>query len=355
MEKILINDNAYYNCIDVISEYKELFKSCTKNTRSIIKKLSLDDEEYIYAYYNEKSKKWKMKDHTYSDSQVLILTTVIDKYLSEHNYTTLVINIPCVYLFLIGTVADLRESMNISKQYKNDQFVCKSGMTKDIGRRTREHKASFDSIAGSSLCLKYLCYVDSKFISTAEAHMNSFYKNIGVQFPYKKHDELIIVDGKTLNDSIKKELGTLCDLYSGAVSNLNNVIEKKDHEIALLKSKHKEEILTLTLNYEKELASKELDVIKKYVLKQDVKQEEEKPKDIYYRYLQERIGDSKTNTSIADVFQDYNEWRVEQDMEPSTESSIHFCQQMRKHIEVKKVNVKGVSVVGLFHKKIIDS
>ena len=44
--------------------------------------------------------------------------------------------LPCVYLFTLNTVKELRTSMNISNDYNDDSIVAKFGFTKDLSRRT---------------------------------------------------------------------------------------------------------------------------------------------------------------------------------------------------------------------------
>jgi hypothetical protein len=53
---IKINNNKYYNCVGIISEYKKIFVCCKKNIRDIIKKMKLRSKDYIFAYYNNKDK-----------------------------------------------------------------------------------------------------------------------------------------------------------------------------------------------------------------------------------------------------------------------------------------------------------
>jgi hypothetical protein len=67
--------------------------------------------------------------------------TVIKEVFSKDANT-----LPCVYLFSLGYVKDLRKSMTI---------VCKYGFTKELARRTSEHITNFTKIKGCDLKLKY--------------------------------------------------------------------------------------------------------------------------------------------------------------------------------------------------------
>jgi hypothetical protein len=57
---IKINNNKYYNCADIINEHKKLFVCCKKSNCDIIKNMELKNKDYIFAYYNEKEKKWNI-------------------------------------------------------------------------------------------------------------------------------------------------------------------------------------------------------------------------------------------------------------------------------------------------------
>ena len=58
MPKVIkLNDKKYYNSFDIIDENKELFASCKKYKRRIIKRMNLRDTDYVYAYYNNTRKR----------------------------------------------------------------------------------------------------------------------------------------------------------------------------------------------------------------------------------------------------------------------------------------------------------
>jgi hypothetical protein len=82
---IKINNKKYYNCVDIINEHKKLLVCCKKSNRDIIKKMKLKNKDYIFAYYNEKEKKWNIKDTSYKKAKVLILTDIVDAYLEKYD------------------------------------------------------------------------------------------------------------------------------------------------------------------------------------------------------------------------------------------------------------------------------
>jgi hypothetical protein len=60
-------------------------------------------------------------------------------------YNTISDQIPCVYLFTLGYVKDLRESMQLGDVY-DDDIVAKYGFTKDLTRRIGEHIKKYGKI-----------------------------------------------------------------------------------------------------------------------------------------------------------------------------------------------------------------
>jgi hypothetical protein len=59
--------------------------------------------------------------------------------------------LPCVYLFTLGYVKDLRQSLNIDNSFNDESIVAKYGFTKDLSRRTGEHIKSFSKIENVDL------------------------------------------------------------------------------------------------------------------------------------------------------------------------------------------------------------
>lgn len=90
-------------------------------------------------------------------------------------FSTSARNIPCVYLFILGTVKDLKKTMKINKKYKKDYVVCKYGFTKDLPRRTGEHMKIYGKIKNADLKLKYYSYIVPLYISKAETDICDFF------------------------------------------------------------------------------------------------------------------------------------------------------------------------------------
>lgn len=146
-------------------------------------------------------------------------------------------NISCVYLFTIGTVGNLRETMSIDDDFSDECYVVKYGMTENLSQRMSQHMKTFECIDGCNLKLKYYSWINEEYISKAEVDIKDKLQSMNMQFQYKDMVELAIVTPKQL-----KELGVfyekLVQLYIGPV---NNIISK--YEMKLINSKHETELM----------------------------------------------------------------------------------------------------------------
>jgi len=138
---------------------------------------------------------------------------------------------PCIYMFTLGYVKDLRLSMNIDKKYNDDTIVCKYGKTDSLERRISEHEKTYGTIKGCDLNVKYYSYIDPLNITQAENNIRSYFKSMNAHIVYDKHKELIIVDKKTLNNQISVQYEILVKMYAGSVTELNAKIKQLELQI----------------------------------------------------------------------------------------------------------------------------
>lgn len=141
--------------------------------------------------------------------------------------------VPCVYLFTLGTVEDLRLFMKIKKKNPNDSIVCKFGKTDNSGRRLMEHERDFKEIKGAKLRLKYTAYIDPQFISKAETYIKQYFESLQVQCEYKDYSELVILTPRQLKIVIKEQYKIMQTVYAGHNKELLDKI--KDLEIEIKK------------------------------------------------------------------------------------------------------------------------
>lgn len=146
--------------------------------------------------------------------------------------------LPCIYLFALNTVAELRTSMNIDAKFTDDSIVAKYGYTKDLARRTGEHINKYNKIGGVDLKLKHYCYIDPQFCSTAEANIRTLMTSYNIQLEYEDEDELVVIP-KELMKIIEDYYGFVAKKYAGHISEFITQIKDFEYEKRELEQKHK--------------------------------------------------------------------------------------------------------------------
>jgi hypothetical protein len=139
---------------------------------------------------------------------------------------------PCIYLFVLGTVKALRESMRIDPRYSDAMLVCKYGYTNDLPRRTTEHTKTYGTIKGADLRLVHHSYIDPMYISKAEADIRLFFEGTDMELVYKTHKELVVVD-QIASKLIAHQYKQLGDKYAGHSGDLKKRINDLEHLVAL--------------------------------------------------------------------------------------------------------------------------
>ena len=182
-------------------------------------------------------------------------------------------NIPCVYLFTLGSAKDLRESMNLDKNIKDDNIICKYGMTDNLERRAAEHNRNFNKIKNADLHLKYYSYIDPQYISEAENDITGVFDHEEYKLQYENFTELVVITPKKLNDHIKKQYIGLSERYAGHVTELVAKIKSYEDKFLLQEERHMKELIMKDCAmkdiimerdaYKLRLVEKELELMKK--------------------------------------------------------------------------------------------
>lgn len=128
-------------------------------------------------------------------------------------------NLPCVYLYELGSVLQLRESMGIDAKYPDRDRVYKWGYTNNLSRRTGEHIREYAEIDGVVLKLEYQAYVDDQYVAQAEKEVRVMFANLKYKLKYKKYQELVVIPSKNLS-KIKEEYGAIGKKYLVRVRDL---------------------------------------------------------------------------------------------------------------------------------------
>nr|QOI90535.1 hypothetical protein HWQ62_00404 [Pyramimonas orientalis virus] len=151
--------------------------------------------------------------------------------------------VPCVYLFEVGTVGNMRQHFNL-KNFKDDNDkVYKFGRTEDMARRSGEHQNTYGKLKDNSFSLAVFSYIDELYASKAETKLKQFFNNMNVNVEDAKHNELIVMN--------KSKFKTMKDLYNNMYiefSGNNKDLIKQMQEMQLnhqqsLKDKDHEQLL----------------------------------------------------------------------------------------------------------------
>lgn len=177
-------------------------------------------------------------------------------------------SLPCVYLFTLNTVKELRTSMNISSEYADDSIVAKFGFTRDLSRRTGEHITKYNKIQNVDLKLKHYAYVDPQYMSNAETDIKDIMMAFKINLNFDNEDELVIIP-KELIKIVERHYELIGKNYMGHISELITRIKELEdkyekellkHELELEKVNHNLELQKE--KYENQLLKKDLENIK---------------------------------------------------------------------------------------------
>ena len=177
--------------------------------------------------------------------------------------------LPCIYLFTLGYVKDLRESMKINNNIDDNNIICKFGLTKDLKRRTAEHEKTYSSIKGCNLYLKYYSYIDPLHLYSAESDIKKFMDTLKLNILYENKEELVTIS-KDMLKTVEKQYSQISKSYIGHISellvtikDLENNIEKQmlNYEKKIQELEYQNQIIKI--NCENLLLKKELELSKK--------------------------------------------------------------------------------------------
>ncbi len=165
---------------------------------------------------------------------------------------------PCIYLFSLGKVKDLRKLDAFKDVLKNisDGSVYKWGRTTDLKRRTGEHNITYGSIEGIKINLEIYAHVDPIYTCRAEKDVKDYFKPYKVSIENFKELVLLtreeFLETKEKYNQLREEYGgclkEIVDkniLYEQEIKELNYQLTIKNKDISLLEKDL--EILNLKL------------------------------------------------------------------------------------------------------------
>jgi hypothetical protein len=168
--------------------------------------------------------------------------------------------IPCIYLFTLGYVKDLRKSMQLSDIYGDDDIVAKYGFTGDLTRRTGEHMKKYGKIKKANLRLMHYTFIDPLYLSSAEKEISASVTNFKIRLDYENENELIVIP-PNLEEELKEKYAGIGRKYVGYAFNQIERNKELQHE---MEKKIAEFVSQLALkNAELKQKDSEIDIIKR--------------------------------------------------------------------------------------------
>ena len=233
---------------------KLLFTSRTGNTTSFIKWVT---KTIFTAHLGSKDNKLALASSLIGASPQAI----------KEVFNTFADSLPCIYLFHLGTVKNLRKSMKIPDKYDDSKIVVKWGFSNDLSRRTKEHlkKNSYGGTKGSDISLLCNAVIDLQHMSAAETDIKEYFVENKYHFVNNKYNELAIISTKKLK-TIKKQYTLIGKSYADHLKDFHAQIEsiKKDIELANKEVKLANKNTELAKK-DTELANKEVELAKKEI------------------------------------------------------------------------------------------
>jgi hypothetical protein len=180
--------------------------------------------------------------------------------------------IPCVYLFEVGTVGNMRQHFNLENFKDDNDKVYKYGRTEDMSRRAGEHQKTYGKLKDNSFGLSVFSYIDEMYVSKAETKLKHYFDNMNVNVVDTKHKELVVMDKSKLqtmnelyNDMYIHFSGNSKDLIQ-QIQNLElnriheNELQKKEFQLQLAQMEHDNKYMAL--KYKSDLQEAELNYMR---------------------------------------------------------------------------------------------
>lgn len=174
--------------------------------------------------------------------------------------------LPCIYLYSVGQVKFLKKSLSIPKEFKNEDFVYKWGMTRDIEDRNNKHKSGLGKLKGANLELVLFSFIDAQFVSQAEVKIKDLFHGLEIVLEHDKYIELAIIPNKKMK-LVRQQFDCIAKAYMGQITELIYKLKEKDIEIECVKKDCENKLLKKDISlqkkeYENELLKKDLEIIK---------------------------------------------------------------------------------------------
>jgi hypothetical protein len=159
------------------------------------------------------------------------------------------VSLPCVYMFSLGLVKDLRESMKLDKDLGDNHIIIKYGLTDNLERRAAEHVREYGKIKGATLEILKFVHIDPKNLSDAEMDLKSFFHDIETPIKYEAYKELVAINPKH-DKQIQKQFKYINTEFAGSIAELTNQIDTLKRELIDSNKQHTWELREKDLLHE---------------------------------------------------------------------------------------------------------
>ena len=105
------------------------------------------------------------------------------------------VKVPCLYLFFIGKVVDMKKHYDELKDHKSGMLF-KFGRTDNLLRRCKEHIKTYGTLKESNLRIRLWVPINPDHLSAAETEISRFLKDKKV--PFQQHSETVVLSLKDL-------------------------------------------------------------------------------------------------------------------------------------------------------------
>jgi hypothetical protein len=170
--------------------------------------------------------------------------------------------LPSIYIFSLGKVKELRESLSITNEHKDDSVVAKYGYTKDFTNTTKTLKEKYEHIDKVELKLLHHYYIDQNHIFKAEKEI----RDTLIYHHYEPYNlgEFIIIP-TFMKHTIQHIYGVVSQKYIGQnvfiMNKMNDLMT--ENELVILRQNVETENKIMLKNAELKQKDSEIDIIKR--------------------------------------------------------------------------------------------
>lgn len=184
--------------------------------------------------------------------------------------------IPVIYLCLLGTVKELRDTFQIPETYDDSLKVYKFGFTNNYAERLVQLQTQYGKLTNVTVTPIVFNYIDPKFTSEAEGNLRGFFKVFqkSLVTPENKYRELIALNDLEIKE-VKTQYSLIGGRYAGATAELQRRVAEQENQIMVTALRHQLDLAEKDrIIVEKQTRVNELTVSQKNLLEKSAMERE---------------------------------------------------------------------------------